>query len=165
MTTTTPHPDQQQESPPATPPRKRWRWPLLALAVALVAAGVLGTLALVTAGSGPDTITVRGTLTLNDPDAGFGVYTSECAGSGGYDDIQPGAQVTITGPDGTVLAVGEMSAGTVSVALDACRFWFQVAGVPAGHGLYGIEVAHRGVVTFPEERLNSVIDGPALSLG
>jgi hypothetical protein len=149
---------------------KRRRWALATVAALLVGGGSTMIAVAATADNQPDTLHVRGTLTLRDPDAGYGIYTQECIGEGGYDDIAPGAQVTVTAPDGTVLAVGHLGAGgTVggdgSRIGGSCVFPFEVAGVPAGRGLYGIEVSHRGVVVYQESDLSTVLDGPTLTIG
>jgi hypothetical protein len=143
--------------------RRRWTW--LAAAAAL-AIGLSATAAYVTTDTSGEALTIHGSLTLRDPDAGF-ADMPECRGSGGYDDIHQGAQVTVTDPDGTVLAIGSLGPGRITgLGLgDSCRFQFSIGDVPAGHGLYGIQVTHRGTVVYEESRLDSVLDGPALVLG
>lgn len=180
------HDPQQPAQPEATlePARRRPRWmvpALIASAVVLVAgasAAVTLTLAgLDSGGDGNDALTVHGTLQL-DGDGSLTVALprglgAPCEGDGGYSDIGAGAQVTVTAPDGTVLAVGALDEGKMLEPgalgeydrFGICEFSFAVTDVPAGHGLYGIEVAGRGVVTYEENRLGSVIDGPALTLG
>jgi hypothetical protein len=150
---------------------RRRRWPLLAVGLALLIGGsIAAAVALAGTNAATDSLHIRGTLTLTDPDAGYGIYTQSCTGQGGYEDIRPGAQVAVTGPDGTVLAIGHLEAGNTiggdgSTVGGTCQFAFDVSGVPAGHGLYGIEVSHRGMVMYEEAALLTVLDGPTLTLG
>lgn len=100
----------------------------------------------------PATFTVTGVLDLG----GNRVYneTEGCTGTGGYADIRYGAQVRVTDATGAVVALGALSAGEPHDRFpevpkaDQCRFRFEVSGVPESGNLYGVEVAHRGIVSF-----------------
>jgi hypothetical protein len=82
----------------------------------------------------------------------------ECALDPGYGDI-PGAQVTVTDPAGKVVGVGRLGAPTGDRLGESgfydCVFPFTVQ-VPAGLGIYGFEVSHRGVVQVREAQLAGV---------
>jgi hypothetical protein len=106
-------------------------------------------------------VEVAGTITLS---AGHFVRTEiDCSGSGGYGDLVQGAQVTITDPAGKVIAIGKLGYGKTTMAGDrpvSCTFPFHTYAA-AGHGIYGVEVTHRGVVQVPEANLGKV----ALTIG
>jgi hypothetical protein len=111
---------------------------------------------------------IHGSLQLDDATSPMSKSGIPCAGSGGYDDIDEGAQVTVTDQAGTVLAVSRLISG-VTVKdpeyehLTTCMFSWSVLGVPAGRGPYGIEVAHRGVLHYDEARLRA--EDVTLTLG
>jgi hypothetical protein len=161
--------------PPAPVPPRRPRWvvPLLAaVALVLVAGTAVTTWALTRdtralPPAAPAAIAIDGTLELDGvvgPGWKVGV---ECWGNRGYDDIREGAQVTVTDRDGAVLALGRLLAGVVTddprlEGAKTCVFGFTVLAVPAGKGIYGVEVAHRGIVRFEEAKLAAAI---GLTLG
>jgi hypothetical protein len=82
-----------------------------------------------------------------------GVEGEPCEGSGGFNDIVAGAQVTVTDAAGNVVALGRLRQGAYYDdfpdinGVTGCRFEFTVEDVPEG-SLFGIEVARRGVVQF-----------------
>lgn len=159
-----------ETAPPPVPPRRpRWIVPaivgaVVVLLLAAVAAALFWTLgqrgarpSTPVAATTPATFTARGALQLDDVGPKWKTG-SGCAGSGGYDDIQGGAQVVVKDRAGTVLAIGELAAGLVDhhpTIEDAkiCLFLFSVFNVPAGQGIYGVEISHRGVVQFNEADL------------
>ncbi len=77
-------------------------------------------------------------------------------------DIQGGASVTVTDETGKVVGLGELGSGTTTQVRIECSFDFAIYKVPPGHGFYGVEVSHRGVVRFAETKLREPI---GLSLG
>ncbi|WP_320067855.1 hypothetical protein [Micromonospora sp. RTGN7] len=110
---------------------------------------------------------VAGALTLDDP-AGF-TWSSDtgCVGTGGYADIREGAQVVITDAAGATIGLGKLDQGKLDGTLpgrtaDICKFTFHLASVPSGKGFYGVEVAHRGTVQYPEDKVFGAL---ALTLG
>ncbi|MDQ7910789.1 hypothetical protein RB614_40490 [Phytohabitans sp. ZYX-F-186] len=107
----------------------------------------------------PTTFAITGDLLLKDVDSAVG--DGSCDGRGGYSDIRYGAQITVTGANGDIVAVGELGPGVVS-SVGVCRFGFGVPGVPAGLGFYGVEVARRGAVKYAERDAASPI---SISLG
>jgi hypothetical protein len=94
--------------------------------------------------------TVEGTLQLNTASIttaglppGF-----NCAGSGGYRDVGPGAPVTVSDEAGTLLAKSTLS-GSVG-GPGWCALSFSVEDVPAGSKFYRVEVARRGDMSYTE---------------
>jgi hypothetical protein len=85
-----------------------------------------------------------------------------CSGTGGYEDIVDGAQVTITNESGTVIGTGNLER---SENIDAaCRFYFTVPNLPIAK-FYGIEVSHRGQVRYSHEQLQGENWNVSLDLG
>jgi hypothetical protein len=90
-----------------------------------------------------------------------------CAGSGGYDDLALGAQVVVSDPAGTTVAVGSVTESIPITEWDddaedylatACTLRFLVTGVPAGKGFYGIEVSHRGRLQYSEAQARKELE-------
>lgn len=84
-----------------------------------------------------------------------GVMT--CSGSGGFADMAEGAQVKISDATGAIVGLGTLGGG---IAIDTvpsvtgsniCRFVAVVSDVPIKDGIYGVEVSHRGVVSFKRD--------------
>ena len=90
---------------------------------------------------------------------------SACTGSvGGYADISPGVQVTVTDEKGTVVGTSALEAGKFTSATNnkiGCAFAFTVANVPLGRTFYGVAVSNHGVVQFTPETAMT----PDLTLG
>lgn len=162
-----PEPPKQAPDPPTPAPWFR-RGRVLAIAAGAVVL-VLGAVAAVVLLAGSDdpaagqkTITITGTMTLDRGDFEWGVNSTtdlRCYGRRGYDDIRGGAQVTVTDPNGKVIALGKLDEGKATVGSDQrateCVFPFKVDGVPASHGFYGVEVSHRGVLRYSEADIQS----------
>lgn len=106
----------------------------------------------------PKTITVSGTMTLNDSNIGSG--GGACWGNGGYDDIRNGAQAVVRNAKGEKVAVGAIGESRAAMST-SCEFTFKFKGVPAGVGPYSVEVSHRGEVAFDEEDAGAI----AITLG
>lgn len=143
----------------------------LAAAAVIVAAGV-GIGIAVGSGSGTAQIHVRGTLQLGPLSAvaasGTAVNGGLCTAGQGYDDITPGATVTVGGGQGQTLAVGALSAGvernvddSLGVLAGDCVFSFDVA-VAGGQSAYTVTISHRGTQTFTPAQAAA---GIALTLG
>ncbi|UWZ37477.1 hypothetical protein Drose_04130 [Dactylosporangium roseum] len=107
-----------------------------------------------------DLVLHRGEFTWNS------AQDPTCQGMGGFSDLRGGTQVVITDAGGKKLAVGALAAGRAgdfSTNADgtqragSCTLAFAVPGVPRGVGPYGVEVSHRGVQTYSEERLDAGI--------
>jgi hypothetical protein len=140
-------------------------------ALVLVGATVVGASAL----SGPSTQLLKGSVIVTDSD-GFDGGKSNCSGTGGYSDLDSGAQVTIKNGDGKMLASTElgpgrgetwtevfaakgltMPSGSSSFASDLyrCILPFETK-VPKGEKFYSITVGssgRRGTVSFTKEEL------------
>jgi hypothetical protein len=85
-----------------------------------------------------------------------------CWGTDGYQDIEDGAQVTVTNEAGTV--IGNSALKDSEVISEGCRFYFQVLNVPRAK-FYGIEVVRRGKVNFSHEELEAKSWNVELTLG
>jgi hypothetical protein len=103
---------------------------------------------------------VKGELSLIDFDGGVDRYQGQCLGSDGYEDLVPGAQVTIRDSKGETLAVGALDAGWPD-GPGTCVFPFVVNDVPAGEEIYSVEVSHRGEISFTQDEAGQ---GRGLSL-
>jgi hypothetical protein len=106
---------------------------------------------------------MTGILTLHDPDAGY-KYGEVCSGTSGFDDVDAGASVVVTNEQGTVVGTGSLGLGSASPGGD-CVFNFTVAGLPPEARFYGVEVSHRGKVTFSREQLEQDRWNVELTLG
>lgn len=150
--------------PVPPPPPRRNLVPVLAIALAVAVVAVVVLLVVVLTsddgdGAG-DSFTLSGTFTLTDgasEDAGLG----ECEGTGGYDDIREGTQVTVYSSAGEVLGTGAL--GSSTYLYPVCEFALTVDGVPAGHDFYQVEVSHRGKIAVSDEEARA--GEVALTLG
>lgn len=136
-----------------------------ALAVVIVAAGVtIWALTRHTSSPAPAvraskgaaaTFLASGSLLLQDSPGVINLDDVHCRGMRGYNDLGPGAQVVITDEHQTVLGAGQLGVGQLigSGVTRQCRFDWTVAGVLAGHPLYGVTVSHRGTLQVSESEL------------
>lgn len=149
----------------ATTERRRRVWPyLLAAAAGLaLAAAAVGFIVFRPGSAAPATLDVLGQIRLT---GGFVVDSENdrtCRGVSGYSDIGQGAPVVIHDETGKVVGVGQLAPGTASDAAgSACVFGFDVQDVPDGK-FFGIEVSHRGTVTFTRQQIKD--DLVRLNLG
>lgn len=159
-------------APPAPPRRNLLPWiAAAAVALLLVAGGAVAVTVFVMSASkptppaGPATVTAYGQMNLSLGGFAWNRNPAECWGRGGYDDIREGVNVTITDPEGKVVALGKLAKGLPVIIDDrasSCLFRFEVE-VPAGLKFYGIEVSHRGVIQFTQDELTG--KGVTLTLG
>lgn len=147
-------------TPAPTKPRRRWIWPVViaAVAVLLIAAGLI-----VWVGrAASSTVSITGSVQVTLPEDD--IWPSPCTGMGGYSDIAAGTQVVISDETGTTIAVGRLQPG-VAIGTPpvghACRLRFSV-NAPGGHSFYGIEISHRGRLQYPRAALDQPL---ALTLG
>jgi hypothetical protein len=155
-----------EEPPHPTPPAGRRRFHAgargaIAAALALVALAV-ATYFGVTALHKDEPFTLEGTLQLNSDSITTGGLPPgfNCAGSGGYSDIAPGAPVTVSDEGGTLLAKSTFD-GSVG-GPGWCALSFSVKDVPAGSKFYRVEVARRGDMSYTEEEARARV---GLTLG
>jgi len=112
-------------------------------------------------GDGQETFTVHGRLALIGEGAGA---VGPCQASGGYSDINPGTQVTVEDASGKKLAVASLGKGeSTGPSYVNCRFDILVPDVPAGDGLYVVQVGQRGERTYKQNDLETEL-GSALNL-
>lgn len=143
----------------APTPARRRRWLIYAAAAALAVLLAGAAIFYITRDK---SFTVTGTITVNDRD-GNGLTVAgdntKCEGRGGYADLTKTAQVVVTDAAGAVVATGAIDDfGTRTNdygRIIRCVFTFTVYGVPAGHDFYGVEVAHRGKLTYSAEQLRN----------
>jgi len=132
---------------PATKRSRRRLWLVGGLVAVIVAGGV--TLGLALTRSSPAKLQIHGSMSLLDT-SGDGILVTgdkTCTGSGGYSDIQAGAEVVISDDKGATLAITHLTGG--GGLRTSCVFSFATE-VPAGKGFYGVTVSHRGTVKMSE---------------
>lgn len=119
-----------------------------------------GITTLTVSGCGGGSLDVSGSLTVGiDGVTQHAPEGGECKGTGGYDDITPGAQVVISA-EGETVGKGELGEATYEDGW--CVFPFTVSEVSGGSDFYTVEIAGRGGLEYTEEELE---EGVELSLG
>lgn len=86
-----------------------------------------------------------------------------CSGTGGYDDIQSGAQVKVTNQDGTLIGTGDLGAGERAEGR-RCHFEFNIADLPDAE-FYSFELGRRGELTYSKADMEAADWTVAMSLG
>jgi hypothetical protein len=104
-----------------------------------------------------ETHSISGSVTIRaDPldteTDGVVILGDTCSGTSGYDDLEEGAQVVVTDEANKVIGNSSLQEGNPSG--DDCIFRFVVPLVPRAK-FYGIEVSHRGKVTYSHDNLVS----------
>ncbi len=132
-----PAPTQQTRKAP------RWLFWAIPLAIVAIVAGVLLVPRLA-----PADLTITGEVLLHD--TRINTTGNSCRGSGGYDDLREGAQVVVTDATGKSIGIGTLGTGVSNTNI--CTWEFSVT-VPAGGGIYGVEVSHRGKLQYSEADL------------
>lgn len=98
--------------------------------------------------SSSSTHTLTGNLTLTS--AGdfprLGIDNPSCAGTGGYDDITEGAEVTVRDDKDKLIGTGKLLLG-FRVDDDHCTFKYTVTKIPSAK-FYVVTVTHRGGVSY-----------------
>jgi len=130
-------------------------------------------IALGVACGGGELRTISGSIILYD-DGPFGAgweTDKACYGTGGYDDVNEGAQVVVKDSGGQVIGAGGLGPGlavgepTSSRRFtDFCVFLFEVAALPDSE-FYSVEVSHRGELTYSATKLEADGWEVVLSLG
>lgn len=147
----------------------RWSRASLALAAAVLLAGCGASAPAETpTPSTEPTFMLIGMLDLAQMDLGA-ADGDPCVGEGGFADIQPGAQIKVSDASGTIIALGELGNGFARDSFpsvrgtDICQFAIAVTEIPdGGDGIYGVEVASRGVINFEKVGPGATV---ALTLG
>jgi hypothetical protein len=106
---------------------------------------------------------ITGTFTLLGTEGDdFLNLTTGCTGTGGYDDVQAGLQVTVSDQTGTVIGNGALGSGeTIG---EGCQFRFQVDNVPLAT-FYRLEVGRRGEISYSLDQMKRASWSAALTLG
>jgi hypothetical protein len=139
----------------AVRPRRRLRWAIGGGAVVLAGLGMAAVGVTRSDAPAPAArMDIRGSITVPWSGSLLSATGSDCAGSGGYSDLAPGGQVTVTDETGKVVGVGRITVGQGS-PYQPCVLLFEVAGVPSGARYYGVEVTHRGKIQKTEADLRS----------
>ena len=123
---------------------RRFLRPKVLVPIAVLAIVAVVGIVLLTRDSSPEPHSIIGILTLTDTDE-FWSEGDPCAGSGGYDDIQEGAQVTVKDENGHVLATSDLLEGVAASDYE-CDFAFAIPDVPEAR-FYAVEISHRGEIT------------------
>lgn len=149
--------------PPAKATRPQWFVPVLvASGVVVLAILAVATVLIVNAAT-PHTFATSGTLSISATGYDGGTNDGDaCHTTGGFTDIQPGAQVVVTDDTGKTVAVGELGDGKVVSAGLACQFPLKISDIPAGAKFYKVEISHRTGPEYTEKELRAGLD---LSLG
>ena len=89
--------------------------------------------------------------------AGNNAVHGPCIVEAGYQDHVDGAQVAVLAASGAVIGVGalvstglELIDGGDALTEAYCGFTFRVEDVPKGSGFYGLEIASRDALRYPE---------------
>jgi hypothetical protein len=114
------------------------------------------------------THTLTGSITVTDTPSGYygtssvTVYGEFCSTSGGYADMQTGANVVAKDAASKIIATGSLGVG-VAVGSYGCEFGFTLV-VPDSE-YYSIEVSHRGALTYSRDELAAELWDLSLTLG
>ena len=85
-----------------------------------------------------------------------------CAGTGGYDDIEAGLEVTVRDANDTIIGDAALSEG--SALADGCSFDFKVSSLPRTT-FYKVKVGNRGEQNFSFDEMKAAGWSVSLSLG
>lgn len=143
-----------------TAPARKRRGLILLGALGVVVAAGLGVSKATGGGGGAPTITLHGSQALMQ-DTGmyssrnYSTYSGTCEGTGGYNDMAEGAEVTIHDAQNTVIATGHLNAGSDEGGM--CVFTWSIPDVPV-QKFYGVQVTHRGTITFTAQDAEGSLD-------
>lgn len=143
-------------APSPQPPKPVRAWLLGGVVGLVIGAGAVGGAWALSGGeetaeaAKAETFELRGAMVLAGSFSEVGGGDGNCRGLGGYNDIRPGASVTVYDAAGTALATGELGSPIFSNASyrNVCRFPVIVANVPKGTAIYQVEVTHRGKISL-----------------
>lgn len=159
--------------PPPRPPRQWYQRPEILIPLGLVVfltlgAGLYAATKTIGHKAAPTTTTqeqhvITGTFTLSGTqDEDFTTTGSGCEGMNGYDDVEPGLQVTISDQSGTVIGNGTLDSGEAQEG--GCVFRFQVNKIPVAN-FYKVAVGRRGEISYSLEQMKQASWSVELSLG
>lgn len=105
----------------------------------------------------PEPIVVTGAIVANDFDWDYVENKLEdgewCTGRHNYSDLQEGAQVVVKDGEGTKVGLSTLGAGVMTSGAKRCTWEFEVPDVPAGGGVYSLDVAgYVDMGSFTEEQ-------------
>lgn len=104
-----------------------------------------------------------GTFTLG-PSSSFIGGTDFCRGTGAYDDIKAGAEVTVNNESGKIIGTSRLTDQPIRVPEDRCVLNFKVTGLPVADS-YSIAVGRHGETTYSYADMQSSNWIVALTLG
>lgn len=140
-----------------------WGWILVAAAALLaVCVGAYFAVRILHRPAQATAFTLSGTVHLK----GDGITTSglptgySCAGGRGFDDLAPGAPVTVADETGKTLAKGAVNGSYGQPGV--CNLRFRVDDVPAGASFYRVQVGRQSPTTYIEAEARAGVD---ISLG
>lgn len=140
---------------PLSRPSRPWLVPVIVVAAVLLLCCCVGTLG--TSGyflfRDQWGFTITGDQTLTGE--GTGADGTPCRGTGGYEDINEGTPVVISGSGDKDLARGELRAGRTHNG--DCVFPFAIRRVAKSEKAYGITVSHRGTLIFTRQELKQPV--------
>jgi hypothetical protein len=106
---------------------------------------------------------ITGTFLLSGSEGeDFFADGSGCQGTSGYDDVEPGLQVTISDQSGTVIGNGALDSGEAQEA--GCMFRFEVNNIPVA-SFYKVAVGRRGEISYSIDQMKQMSWSVELSLG
>ena len=88
--------------------------------------------------------------------------TTGCTGTGGYDDVEAGLQVTVSDQTGTVIGNGALGSG--QTIAEGCQFRFRVNNVPLAT-FYRVAVGRRGELSYSLDQMKQANWSVELTLG
>jgi hypothetical protein len=89
---------------------------------------------------------MTGTFTLG-PSSSFIGGTDFCRGTGAYDDIKAGAEVTVKNEIGKIIGTSRLTDQPIRVPGDKCVLNFKLTGLPVADS-YSITVGRLGETTY-----------------
>lgn len=117
----------------------------------------------VTTTTAPATHDVRGTLDLTSYSSIESV-DHDCTGTGGYSDLQGGANVVVRDDSGHIVGTGSLGEGSGTSESGECKFPWAVHGLTDAD-FYTVEIANRKGPTYSRDQLVAVGWTIAMKIG
>ncbi len=126
-----------------------------ALLVTALMAGCGGS-ATTTASEAPEDRTITGRFTLNSATVDRNADLTRCEGTGGYEDIEQGASVTLRDGDGNVAGTSrlEVAGADAFGNFPGCIYTFTFDDV-ADADFYAVEIGDRGEIVYSRADLEA----------